>query len=270
MQAGSYIENIKSHLELSKDYANELATFIAPFLSSEKSLLDVGTGELTTFSLLLSNKDINPLSVYAFDISWSRLYRGLDFWKDNVKNKEMQLNAFVADIKEIPIASKSIDIVTSCHALEPNGGNITKLLKELFRICRDRLVLFEPSYELNSKEGKARMDRLGYIKDIEGTVKKIGGVVHDIVPLRNTSDPLNPTAVPLNPTACFIIEPSTESDKYFDSAGNLSPFTVPGSDYKISERDGFFISAETGIAFPILKGIPKLKLNAGILATSLC
>ena len=42
------------------------------------------------------------------------------------------------------------------------------LLRELFRVTKKKLVLFEPSYELNSEEGKVRMDRLGYIKDIEG------------------------------------------------------------------------------------------------------
>lgn len=262
LQAGSYIEFVNSHLEFATEYANELASLIAPFLSSDKSLLDVGTGELTTLSLLLSNKEINPVAVYAFDISWSRLYLGLSFWKETVTNKDTALFPFSADMKEIPMASKSIDIVTSSHALEPNGGNLTELLRELFRICRDRLVLFEPSYETNSDEGKARMDSLGYIKDIGGVVEYLGGVLHDVVPINNVINPLNPTA-------CYIIEPSAE--RFVDTT-NLEDgglFSVPGTDFGLVEREGFLVSVDTGLAFPILKDIPILKANAGILATRL-
>jgi len=262
LQAGSYIEHVKANLEFNTGYANELASLITPFLASDKSLLDVGAGELTILSLLLSNKEINPRLVYALDLSWSRLHAGVSFWAETVQTQNTELVPFSADIKEIPIASNAIDVVMSNHALEPNGDNLFELLEELFRVCKEQLVLFEPSYELNCSEGKARMDKLGYIKDIEGVVKQLGGTLHDVVPMQNIHNRLNPTA-------CYIIQPPTETHKNSISAREGHSFAVPGTDFTLTEREGFLVSPDTGLAFPILKGIPILKANAGILATSL-
>jgi serine/threonine protein kinase len=63
--------------------------------------------------------------------------------------------------------------------LEPNGGKLKELLMELFRVTADKLILFEPCYEINTQEGKDRMDKLGYIKNIEGVVGELGGKVID-------------------------------------------------------------------------------------------
>ena len=41
-------------------------------------------------------------------------------------------------------------------------------------MAKRKLILFEPSYELNSKDGQKRMDSLGYVKNIEGEVDKLG------------------------------------------------------------------------------------------------
>lgn len=259
LQAGSYVEDAIAHMDSAKMYVQELAELISPYLSPEASLLDVGTGELTTYALLHANPIINAKQVFAFDISWSRLHNGMAFWTETTRQKPTPLSAFVADMSDIPLASKSIDVVTSSHALEPNGGSLDHLLAELFRICRGHLILFEPSYELNSPEGKARMDRLGYIKDIEGAVNRLGAVLDRIVPIQNVRNPLNPTH-------CYVIKPPEGTA----SASNASqPFAVPGTDYPLVEREGFFVSCDTGLAFPILKGIPILKPSSGILATSL-
>ena len=208
LQAGSYIESVKSNSAKAESYAVELSETLNKYLETGDSLLDIGTGEITTLTLVLNELDIELSDIVAFDISWSRLSVGMKFHRENRRIK-FPLKAFVADIKEIPLHEKCVDIVTSSHALEPNGKNLKALLLELFRITKKKLVLFEPSYELNSKEGKARMDRLGYIKDIEGTVLKLGGKVVDIVPIKNTSNSLNPTA-------CFIIEPPIKNVKHLD------------------------------------------------------
>jgi ubiquinone/menaquinone biosynthesis C-methylase UbiE len=259
LQAGSYIKNTNLNFANKDLYANELAEFLKPHLTDQSSLLDVGTGELTTLSLLLNRISTSLSNVFAFDISWSRLYKGLDFFQHNCNNKNIKLQSFVADIKCIPLPSKSIDIVTSNHALEPNGNNLENLLKEIFRITKIKCILFEPSYELNSDEGKYRMDKLGYIKNIEGAVCNLGGKVIDIKLLNNIENILNPTA-------CFIIEPPqtislTETKEI--------KFTVPGTDMNLVKEDYFYKSSDTGLVFPILKNIPIFKYKYGILATAL-
>lgn len=257
LQAGSYIESVSSNPQKAEAYANELSNFLKKHLKSGDSLLDVGTGEITTFSLILNNIDIKLSNVLAFDISWSRLFKGKQFYQNNNKTN-VSIDAFVADIKDIPLHGKCIDVVTSNHALEPNGKNLPILLKELFRITKRKLVLFEPSYELNSKEGKERMDRLGYIKNIETEVRKLGGKVTDIIPISNTGNPLNPTV-------CYVIEPAPVQSMALE----LPKYCVPGTDFKMENNGSFLISKDTGLVFPILDGIPILRANSAILATSM-
>lgn len=258
LQAGSYTDYVKSNRNKNEIYAAELSRVLNKHLEDGDSLLDVGTGEITTFTLVLNKLDIELSDIVALDISWSRLSVGMKFYRENRKIK-FPLKTFVADIKQIPLHEKCVDIVTSSHALEPNGKNLDLLLLELFRITKKKLVLFEPSYELNSEEGKTRMDRLGYIKDIEGTVSKIGGKVVDVVPIKNIFNPLNPTT-------CYIIEPSIQEVKYLESV----TFCVPGTNFKLEFNGQYFFSKDTGLLFPIIDEIPCLKNTSAILATSKC
>lgn len=256
LQTGSYIDYVNSNPKKAQSYAKELSYILKSHLVSGDTLLDVGTGEITTLTFLLNNIDIDLSSVLAFDISWSRLSKGMQFHKDNKKTK-ISLITFVADIKEIPLHANCVDVVTSNHALEPNGKNLGSLLNDLFRITKKKLVLFEPSYELNSGEGKARMDSLGYIKDIEGEVAKLGGKLLDIIPIINVDNPLNPTA-------CYVIEPPKACITGLDEP----MFCVPGTNLKLKRNSSFLFSEDTGLVFPILDGIPILRTKSAILATA--
>ena len=259
LQAGSYIEQTNLNRNVAERHTSQVAEILDTQLSNQSSILDVGTGELTSLGLVL-NKIKSPLSqVYAFDISWSRIHKGKTFLADNLHVDNISIIPFVADAKKIPLCSKCIDVVTSDHALEPNGNDLSALLKEIFRVSRHRCVLFEPSYELNSKKGKHRMDKLGYIKNMEGEVNALGGKILDIKPLNNTDNPLNPTA-------CYIIEPPETQGHGKHSEPKLS---VPGTDYWLVKDDQFYASPDTGLLFPILRDIPVLKCQHGILATSI-
>ena len=158
LQSGTYIKNAEQNSEKLIEIQNEYYNLIQPHISEGDSILDIGTGELTTLTGLVNLIELNNIEIYAFDISWSRIYKGLEYYNSKVK-KNYNLNAFVCDIRQIALPTKSIDITISSHALEPNGGNLKMLLKEIFRVSR-KCILFEPSYEINSKEGKERMDKL--------------------------------------------------------------------------------------------------------------
>ncbi|WP_316863014.1 class I SAM-dependent methyltransferase [uncultured Cohaesibacter sp.] len=258
LQAGSYVEFVKSNFEKAKLYTNELAELIGKHACEGDSLLDVGTGELTTLSLILEANKFSPSQVLAFDISWSRLKKGEAFFHENNRKNDVPLQTFVSDMKEIPLHSKSVDVIISSHALEPNGDNLSQLLKELFRVAKRKLVLFEPSYELNTQEGKERMQRLGYIKGMEATAEALGGRVLDIIPIKNVSNPLNPTA-------CYVIEPP-QADGMVSK--EKPTFSVPGTNFVLERKDSFFASKDTGLIFPIFENIPILKGQNGILATA--
>lgn len=261
LQAGTYVDAAEKNMQKLSLYVNESLKIINTYMTPGQSLLDIGTGELTTLSLLMRGLSETPKQIYAFDISWSRVYKGIDFSKKYMGDKFAYLTPFIADICKIPLMSKSIDICLTSHALEPNGKNLNQLLKEIFRVARKYVILFEPCYEINTKEGKARMDKLGYIKGIEDEVLSLGGILVDKIPIENTNNPLNPTV-------CFVIdvEGLGEEKRVF---GNDEVFSVPGTDYKLSKTDDVYFSNETGLVFPILKSIPVLKPGSAILSSAL-
>ena len=103
-QAGNVFSEyttIPKETELINSNAEELYSHLIPHLFQGCSLMDVGTGELLTLSLVCKNIDI-PIDVFAFDISWSRLYKGRKFWNQNITNQILNLSTFVADMKKIP------------------------------------------------------------------------------------------------------------------------------------------------------------------------
>ena len=262
IQAGSYIEAAKDNMDYLLRYSNELAEIISSKIKETDSILDVGTGEMTTLSHVLSSLDKNPAHCYALDISWSRIFKGLDYAKNNMGINFSNLTPFVADIREIPLLDKSINITISNHALEPNGKNIKNLICELFRVTSDLLILFEPCYEINSKAGKERMDLLGYIKDIDGVIKGLGGLMIKKIKIINVANPLNPTV-------CFLIQPppvAVERKKIISCRDILS---VPGTNIPLKSDGEFYFSHETGLFFPILKSIPILKSQNAILGSAL-
>ncbi len=136
IQARSYIKKFENNKVKTKLYANELGGILNKHVTDGDSLLDIGTGELTTLTLMLNQIKVSFSEILAFDISWSRLKKGKDFFKLNKKKSTFKVSTFVADIESIPLHSKCIDVVTSSHALEPNGKNLSLLLNELFRITK--------------------------------------------------------------------------------------------------------------------------------------
>lgn len=263
LQAGSYIDHAEKNSINLQLYTTEIAKIIDRHISYGSTILDIGCGELTTLSLLLSALEKKPSKTLAFDISWSRIFKGLDFAKSNMGDSYKSLVPFVGGISEIPLSEKSVDFIISSHALEPNGGNLDLLLLELFRVTNGKIILFEPCYEINSAAGKERMDKLGYIKNIQGITESLGGVIEEFVQIKNIANPLNPTA-------CFVIRPpESQSKENSEKKCFESKFTVPGSNFVLRKIDDFYFSDYTGLCYPILKGIPVIKSSCALLATAL-
>jgi SAM-dependent methyltransferase len=263
LQAGTYIQAVNDKPEFFLEYARELAGIIQNHVAADDVLLDVGTGELTTLSLVVQSLVVKPRHVLAFDISWSRIFKGVQFAREHMGRECFaRLSAFVANIREAPLFDKSVNVTISSHALEPNGDILPALLSELFRVTRDKLILFEPCYEINSEEGKRRMDRLGYIKGIDTAARELGGHLIDRIPIKNVSNPLNPTA-------CFIVEPPPQPETPQLAADGWSRYSVPGANYPLERIDDFMFSSVTRLCYPILRSIPILKSDAAILASAL-
>jgi hypothetical protein len=195
LQAGSYTESYDNNEEMYLTYTEQLTDTMREYMDADKSqysLLEVGVGEATTFKTVIQQLETKHNSCFGFDISLSRFFAAKKFLN---RYGLQEANMFVGNLFEIPFADNSIDVVYSNHSIEPNRGREEDALRELYRIAKRYIFLFEPSYHFASPEGRSRMDRLGYIHDLYDVAIRLGYRVLDYRRLDIVHNPLNPTAV---------------------------------------------------------------------------
>lgn len=251
LQTGSYIEaiNEKRMAEHKREYSREIAKTILS-LCDPKSILEAGVGEATTLSGVISSIKM-PIDFYGFDLSWSRVATGKRWLKSNgIYNT----NFCTGDLFDIPFADNSIDVVYTSHSIEPNGGNEQPIIKELYRVAKKFLILLEPGYELATDEAKRRMVYHGYCKNILTCVseKKYDVLKHEL--FKFTSNPLNPTAITI-----IRKEPYNNFTKHI--------LACPKYKTPLEEIGEMMYSPEAMVVYPILYGIPCLRIGNGIFAS---
>ena len=191
LQAGTYVDFARENADFVLAYSGQLARHLDPHLEEGDVILDAGAGELTNLCGMIAQLQTWPAKVIATDISERRLDIGKQY--ASIHMPSVPLEVIRAELSSIPLPSRSVDVVTTNHALEPNGGRESEILKELKRIARRKLVLFEPCFEIASPEAQERMRRLGYIRGLSE-------IAESVTPLEIVDNPLNPTA-------CFVFRP---------------------------------------------------------------
>lgn len=255
LQAGTYSQIALDDPYLLKEYALQLYDLAKDYLEQSTVILDCGTGELTSLSALSQHLK-SPTRLLACDISLSRLRKGRSFAKRFMKPELMQdLGLFMADMARIPLADNSVDLVLTVHSLEPNHGRELELLKELLRVARTHLVLFEPSWENASEAVRARMKQHGYIRNLPQYIERAGGRLVSINPLPR---PLNT----MNPTFCYVVEPLKRKNH---EEYSRQDYCCPRSHQILQRKENFWWSHDGGWAYPEIDGIPCLRVKHGIL-----
>lgn len=255
IQSGSYTKWAQGNPERLKRYALEIHELCKEFIFEYDSILDCGAGELTTLSAL--SQHLPELTrLLACDISLSRLHVGRRFAERVMRGDlALTLELFVADMGCMPLADRSVDVVFTSHALEPNHGREASLLTELLRIARRRLILFEPSWEHANEVMRARMEEHGYVRNLPRHIEEAGGRLVSVEPLPH---PLNT----MNPTYCYIVEVADQGSRR-DSAAH--PFQCPRSGFPLQKRSHYWWSREGGWAYPEIEGISCLRTKHGVL-----
>jgi hypothetical protein len=251
MQAGSYISAMDNgkYAKYHEKYTQEIANTIIS-LCTPSSVLEAGVGEATTLSGVLKKLGIDVDS-YGFDLSWSRIAYAKKWLGEKGLSNSVLCSG---DLFNIPFADNSVDVVYTSHSIEPNGGKEEQILHELYRVARKYLILLEPGYELAGHEARKRMDRHGYCKNLKETALSNG---YDV--LEHT---LFPVAVnPLNPTALTIIRKEKVADLPFHVLA-CPKFKTP-----LMEIGNMMYSPEALVAYPIVGGIPCLRIENGIFAS---
>lgn len=252
-QAGSYVRLLEDPgiRELKDKIGRYLATIVDGF--SPDSVLEAGIGEGTSLAPMLRHLKIKPAHILGFDISLSRLLFARKHLAEHGADK---IVLFTGKLDRIPLAGASVDVVVTIHALEPNHGYEELLLAELLRVARRHLVLVEPSYEAASREARARMDRLGYVRGIPETLKRLG------YSPRVERFPYNTN--PLNEAALIIVDKPEQAPK-----ADAPQFVSPISGRNLLARRDCWYCPDDGHAFPVIAGIPCLVVENSVLVSKL-
>jgi hypothetical protein len=252
-QAGSYVAKIKNEgcRRLKDEFGQRLAGVLDELAPT--GLLDAGIGEATSLAPVLRHMTARPVHVLGFDLSLSRL---LYARRHLAEQGQQQVALFTAALDRIPLASDSVDVVLTIHAVEPNHGREDVILRELLRVARRHLVMIEPSFELASAEGRARMERLGYIRALPTVLERLGHPASRVEPW-----PLNANS--LNPAALIVV------DKQGSRVDSAPAYASPISGRALVPHEHCWFCPDDGHAFPIIGGIPCLTVESGILASKL-
>ncbi len=252
LQSGSYVKHYLLHQEESEKYCKCIVNIVNT-LEDFDSIIEIGVGEATTLNSVLNGLRCRPKTIFGLDISWSRLKWGHAFLNENNKKN---VNLFVANLFEIPLPDNSVDVVYTSHSLEPNGGKEEDALKELYRIARKYVVLFEPAYELASPEAQERMLKHGYVTKLYESAKKLKFNILEYRLLEYTKNILNPTGI-------ILIKK--------DAVKNEIPLYICPITHTtlITYNDSLLHSKESHLSYPIIENIPCLLKENAILTSSL-
>lgn len=259
LQAGTYSLYAENHVSWWNAYCEELASILNPLLEPGSSSLDVGTGEMTVLAGVANRAFDQCSNIYCCDISFSRIKVGRQFISKTIQLPQAnRLDCFVGNLFQLPFQDASIDLVWTSHAVEPNGGKEIIALRELFRVAARYAVLFEPSYENNSEEGRARMENLGYVRGLPEAIAHAGAKLVDVIQVKNTANMLNPT---------YAYVCRTGMGASIRSA--VQPWACPETLMPMERRVDCFFSEASRLAYPIIDGIPILRSENAILANAL-
>lgn len=251
LQAGSYIAALDNPAaaELKARHTAEIAQLMFR-LGEPTSILEAGVGEATTLAGVVHHL-ARGTAALGFDLSWSRVATARRWLDEQALG---QVTLFTATLAEIPLGDNSVDIVYTSHSIEPNGGAEEPILRELHRVAARYLVLLEPDYDLASDEGRRRMEAHGYCRHLAALARSLGWQVVEHTPWPHVANPLNPTAL-------------TVIRKGEVAPADAPRLVCPRFKTPIEPRGGMLFSPEALVVYPIVGGIPCLRVENGVVAS---
>jgi ubiquinone/menaquinone biosynthesis C-methylase UbiE len=256
LQAGSYVAGARANPAYINKWCEQLAGLIRPYLEPRDKILEVGVGEATTLTGVIKAVDSQDPVAFGFDVSWSRIKVAQEW----AKEKSVNARLFVGDIFRIPMADDSIDVIYTSHSLEPNGGKEEAAIAELLRVARKAVVLVEPIYELACEKARERMLEHGYVRGLKLAAEKLGAAVVNYGLLDVCSNPLNPSGVIL------LVKPNPQRRR--ESVAN-NIWQCPITGVPLIDQNDLFYAEGGGIAYPVMRGIPLLRAEHGVVASKI-
>lgn len=265
LQAGNYRENYYHHYHRLAHIDNQPVTLkfeefyqlygqkIAAVLDrlGYASIMEVGVGEAVTLAKVMKSLNNKKAVCKGVDISFSRVAYG------NVFLSEQGISGAalgVGNMFELPLPDNSCDIVFTSHCIEPNTAKTRDAVGEMYRITRNYLVLIEPSYDLGNEETKKHMQEHAYCTDLIEVIREMN--------LKVIEHRLFEIGTYNNQAALTIIQ--KEHNLISKASSN---WACPVCKNELAEEDGNYFCAECSLIFPIIKKIPCLLKENGILGS---
>lgn len=256
LQSGSYIEAMKDpeHAKNKRSKCAEMAEIVSKFHPNPTALLKAGVGEAVTLAPFLDSFNGQIKFIEGFDISWSRVSYAKQFLRENGYDN---VKLCTGTLQSIPYVDNAFDLIMTSHAVEPNGGFEEEILSELKRVSSNIVALFEPSFEMATEKGKARMISHGYVQKLPEIAQDLGFKILYNQALKSTMN-IN------NPTAALILQTPTVS-----IPSKQPSYACPISKKRLTPYDKGLFSKESFRYYPTINAIPTLRKKNGILASSI-
>lgn len=194
-----------------------------------------------------------PIVAAGFDISWSRVAQGRIYARSHAS-----LSLVVGDLFAIPAADNSFDVVYTSHSIEPNRGMEKTALKELYRVARRHVVLFEPASTYGSEATKSHIEHHHYCTDLNRHARELGFDVkeHRLFDVCLSEE---------NQTELLIISKNAGAN---ERADNSRWIACPRCRTPLVDHLGQFYCEECCLVYPRIGEIPCLLSTAAILASN--
>ena len=243
IQSGSYIKFFKKLTREKKvNVYFPLVKAINDNFKNVKTILDFGCGELTTSAYIFKNLNHKIKKYYANDVSFNRLLVGSNELKKKLTKKNYnKFKIFCNSDNNLPFKDKSIDLVLTVHALEPNNQYKYKIFNELLRVSKLGIILMEPHYEISDVKQKKRMIKFDYIRGIE-KILRLKKIKYHIIEKKFHLNNLNKSSI-------FVLKNNLTKKKQHDN------FVDPIKKNDLIKKDNFLYSKKTFRAFPIINDI---------------
>lgn len=245
---------IKEAYQQQMDYT--IKHIFQPHIKDGMRILEVGAGETTTIHNIIDG--IAPTKAHwsGLELSWSRIAEGKRWAKEH--DTLGQFDTLVAaSALNIPYEDNAFDIVFTNGCIEQIRYNTEQAVSEILRVARNKVILYEPTYELGDKYQRKYLKGAQYCRGLPKILEKLGANV--------TYYELAPHS--LNPFCCYSI---TVIEKTADETPLPSPqYCCPKCKNLLKTKaDGLYCDTfQCSSIYPVIWGVPCLRIEDAVFAS---